>query len=91
MLTLDLLNTFLGSWKILRHCTPKLFDGLPNFFSDFKVSPVCGLFFMYFFSAKLFACLSCAEEIRGQFGAPHVVENLLTLFQSLSFVDLAHT
>ena len=41
-----------------------------------------------FFPAELFLGLRGPEQVRGQFGAPHVVENLLLWFKLFALVDV---
>ena len=77
MFGLDFLDA-LRCREVFRHRTAKFFDGFADFCADFSVGLVGLVFAGNFFAAQFILCLSGAEEIGGQFGAPHVVEDLLT-------------
>ena len=77
-----------GSGQILRHGSAEFFDGLANFRPHFAMGPVGFAFADDLFPAQLFLRLCGAEKIRGQFGATHVVEDLLAPLQTFPGVDV---
>lgn len=85
---LDLQDTLVGRWQVLGHSAAKLGDGLPNLLPYAVMRGVGVLFALHFIAAQLLLGLRCAEEVRGEFGTPHVVENLLALLQALPLVDV---
>lgn len=83
----QLLDAFRG-WQFLGHCSAEFLDGLADFGSDIPVGFVGLVLTGDFFATELFLGLCGAEEVGGEFGAAHVVEDLLALFQSLATMDV---
>jgi hypothetical protein len=76
-----------GGGEVFGHGAAEFFDGLANFFADFKVGAIGGGFALDFVAAEFFFSLSGAEEIGGEFSAAHVVEDLLGFLEPFALVD----
>ncbi len=72
----NLLYVF-GNRQIFRHSPTDLLDGLPNLSSDFEMGGIGRLFPANVFSSQLVLGLCRAEEVCRQFGAAHVIKQLL--------------
>ena len=78
----NLRDTLFWSWKIFWHCTAKILDCLANLLTDLIMRVAGSLLAAYVFTAKFFVCLRGAEKVCCEFCASHMIENLLTLFQT---------
>ena len=85
-----LLDAF-GHGQALRHRAAQLVDGLADFGPDLAVSQVGIRLAHDFLAAKFFLGLGGAEHIRREFGAAHVVEDVLAFLQAFSPVDFLRT
>ena len=65
---------------MLGHGAAELLDGLADFGPDVLMGLIGPGLAGDFLSPELFLRLGGAEEIGGQFGAAHVIEDLLALF-----------
>src|ERR1019366_6820509 len=79
----------LGREQVLRHRAAQLTDGLAHFAADLLVNLAGAVFGSNVFPPQFVLRLGCAEQVRGQFRAVHVVENVLLLLQPLAPVDVA--
>jgi len=77
--------------QFLWHSAAEFFDGLAHLGTDFAVGFVGIVFAGDLFAAEFFLGLGGAEEIGGQLGAAHVIEDLLALFQPFPGVDVLGT
>ena len=68
------------------HRAAEFLDGLAHFGTDFAVGFVGIVFASDLFAAEFFLGLGGAEEIGGQLGAAHVIEDLLALLQPFATV-----
>lgn len=80
-LALNLLYAFLRCRQIFRHGTTQFLDGLANLLTNLVVGIIRCLLPLDVLPAQLLVSLGRTEEIGGQFGAAHVIQNLLALLQ----------
>ena len=85
---LDFLDA-LGRGQVFRHGAAEFTDGLPDFPPNVMVNPTGDFLGAHVFPAEFFLGLGGAEQVGGQFGAAHVVEDVLFGLEALAPVDVA--
>ena len=83
----EFLDAFHGG-QLLGHGAAEFLDGLADFGSDIAVGFVGLVLASDFLATEFFLGLGGAEEIGSEFGAAHMVENLLVFLQTLAAMDV---
>lgn len=73
--------------QVLRHGSANVLYGFPNLLPYFKMCFIGLGFSPYLLFTDLILSLGRTEEVGGQFCTPHMVQDILPLFQTFPFMD----
>ncbi|MFJ2715114.1 hypothetical protein ACIOZM_30340 [Pseudomonas sp. NPDC087346] len=82
-----MLDAGIGNRQIFRHGATQFSNGFPDLLTNGQMNLIGFLLSLNIVATQLFLSLSSAKQVGCQFGRAHVVQNLLTLFQTFSLVN----